>query len=243
MVLQVLHLQPGHFPGRLEARSEAYSILSLKPKQDYLFNFPNTISSSVVPFSSCRLSFPASGPFPMSWLLAADGLSIGASASTQVFAIYFIANRWDIYIHIYIYVYMHIYVCIHTHTHTWTSLVAQTVKHLPTMWETRVQSLGREDLLEKEMLTHSSILAWKIPWTEKPGRLQSMGSQRVGHDWETSLSLSHTHAAAAKSLQSCPTLCDPIDGSPPGSPVHKCIHIYTHMYTHLYTHYCCCWVV
>ena len=64
----------------------------------------------------------------------------------------------------------------------WTSLVAQTVKRLPTMWETRVQSLGREDLLEKEMATHSSILAWKIPWTEEPGGLQSMGSQRVRHD-------------------------------------------------------------
>ena len=56
------------------------------------------------------------------------------------------------------------------------------VKRLPTMRETRVQSLGREDLLEKEMATHSSTLAWKIPWIEEPGRLQSMGSQRVGHD-------------------------------------------------------------
>ena len=61
----------------------------------------------------------------------------------------------------------------------WTSLVAQTVKRLPTMRETRVQSLGWEDLLEKEMVTHSSILAWEIPWTEEPGWLQSMGSQRV----------------------------------------------------------------
>ena len=56
------------------------------------------------------------------------------------------------------------------------------VKRLPTMQETRVQSLGREDLLEKEMATHSSAVAWKIPWMEEPGRLQSMGSQRVGHD-------------------------------------------------------------
>ena len=63
-----------------------------------------------------------------------------------------------------------------------TSLVAQTVKRLPTMWETRVQSLGWEDPLEKEMATHSSSLAWKILWTEKPGGLQSMGSLRVGHD-------------------------------------------------------------
>ena len=70
-----------------------------------------------------------------------------------------------------------------------TSLVAQTVKLLPTMWEIQVQSLGREDLLEKEMATHSSILAWKIPWMEKPCGLQSMGSQRVGHDRATSLSL------------------------------------------------------
>ena len=63
------------------------------------------------------------------------------------------------------------------------SQVAQMVKHLPTMWETRIQSLGREDLLEKEMATHSSILAWEIPWMEEPGGLQSMGSQRVGgHD-------------------------------------------------------------
>ena len=64
----------------------------------------------------------------------------------------------------------------------WSSLVAQTVKHLLTMWETRVRSLGWQDPLEKEMATHSSILAWKIPWTEKRDRLQSMGSQRVGHD-------------------------------------------------------------
>ena len=62
------------------------------------------------------------------------------------------------------------------------SLVAQRVKCLSTMQETRVQSLGREDPLEKGMAPHSSTLAWKIPWTEKPGRLQSMGSQRVGHD-------------------------------------------------------------
>ena len=63
-----------------------------------------------------------------------------------------------------------------------TSLVAQMVKCLPTMQKTWVQSLGPEDLLEKEMETYSSILAWKIPWMEEPGRLQSMGSQRVRYD-------------------------------------------------------------
>ena len=68
------------------------------------------------------------------------------------------------------------------------SLEAQRLKRLPAMRETWVRSLGREDPLEKGMATHSSILAWRIPWTEEPGRLQSMGSQRVGHDWATSLS-------------------------------------------------------
>ena len=62
------------------------------------------------------------------------------------------------------------------------SLVAQTVNHLPAVWETRVQALGLEDPLEKEMAVHSSILTWEILWTEKPGGLQSMGSQRVGHN-------------------------------------------------------------
>ena len=61
--------------------------------------------------------------------------------------------------------------------------MAQTVKRLSIMRETRVQSLGWEDPLEKEMSIHSSIIAWKIPWTEEPGRLQSTGSQRVGHDF------------------------------------------------------------
>ena len=64
---------------------------------------------------------------------------------------------------------------------------AQMVKCLPATRETRVWFLGREDPLEKEMAIHSSTLAWKIPWTEEPDRLQSMGSQRVGHDWATSL--------------------------------------------------------
>ena len=65
--------------------------------------------------------------------------------------------------------------------------MAQRLKHLPAMREAWVQFLGWEDPLEKEMAPHSSILAWKIPWTEEPGRLQSMGSQGVGHDRATSL--------------------------------------------------------
>ena len=71
----------------------------------------------------------------------------------------------------------------------WASLVAQRVKRLPAVQETCVCSLGWEDLLEKEMATHSSTLAWRIPRTEGPGGLQSMGLQTVRHDWATSLSL------------------------------------------------------
>ena len=69
-----------------------------------------------------------------------------------------------------------------TDTEKCASLVAQMVKNLPTIWETRVQSLGREDPLEKELAIHSSTLVLKISWTEKPGRLESMGFQGVGHD-------------------------------------------------------------
>ena len=86
------------------------------------------------------------------------------------------------------------------------SLVAQRLKHLPAMQETLVQSLGQEDPLEKEMATHSSILAWRIPWREEAGRLQSMGSQRVGHNWATSLHF--TSRAAPRSSQTFNfTLC------------------------------------
>ena len=74
------------------------------------------------------------------------------------------------------YIYIERVVC------TWASLVAQKVKNLPAVHETWVRSLGQEDPLEKGMTTHSSILAWRIPGTEEPGGLQSMGLQRVGHD-------------------------------------------------------------
>ena len=70
----------------------------------------------------------------------------------------------------------------HFFAYSGTSLVAQMVKHLSTMRETQVRSLAWEDPLEKEMAIQSRTIAWKIPWTEEPGRLQSMGSQRVGHD-------------------------------------------------------------
>ena len=94
------------------------------------------------------------------------------------------------------------------------SLVAQMVKHLPTMQETWVQSLGQEDALEKEMATHSSILAWKIPWAEEPGRLQSMGSLRVGHTTERlhfHFSLSCIGEGNGNPLQ-CSCLENPRDG-------------------------------
>ena len=71
---------------------------------------------------------------------------------------------------------------IYTLVWDWTSPVTQMVKNLPAMWETRVQSLGWADPLEKGITTHSNILAWRIPWIEEPGGLQSMGCQRVEHN-------------------------------------------------------------
>ena len=70
-------------------------------------------------------------------------------------------------------------------SHTWASLVAQAVKNLPAMQETQVWSLSGKDPLEKGMATHSNILAWRIPQTEEPGRLQSIGLQKVRHHWAT----------------------------------------------------------
>ena len=78
------------------------------------------------------------------------------------------------------------------------SLVAQIVKKLPPNWETLVQSLGQEDPLEKGMAIYSRILAWRIPWTEEPGRLQSMGLQRVRHGWATN---THTHTVINSSMK------------------------------------------
>ena len=85
--------------------------------------------------------------------------------------------------------------------HVWASLMAQWVENPPAMQETeetQVRSLGQEDSLEKEMATHSSVLAWKIPWTEEPGGLQSMGSQRVRHDWVTTHTHTYTQSIMAK---------------------------------------------
>ena len=87
-----------------------------------------------------------------------------------------------------------------------TSLVAQTVKHLSTMPETRVRSPGWEDPLKKEMAIHSSTIAWKIPWTEEPGRLQSVESQSRTRLSDFTFTFTHSAAAAAKLLQSHPTL-------------------------------------
>ena len=81
-------------------------------------------------------------------------------------------------------------------------LVAQLVKNLPAMWKTRVRSLGQEDALEKAMTTHSSILAWRIPWTEEPGRIQSCGLKRVWHGWAT-LSPRRKLASAYSVLSDC----------------------------------------
>ena len=91
------------------------------------------------------------------------------------------------------------------------SLVAQMVKNPPAIWETQVQSLGWQDPLEKGMATHSSILAWKIPWTEEPGGLQSMGWQRVRHEWVTNTFIEGSSSQVGQVLDSTgemPSLLD-----------------------------------
>ena len=107
----------------------------------------------------------------------------------------------------------------------WASLVTQRVKNPPAMQDTWVWFLGWEDPLEKGVATHSGVLAWRIPWTEEPGRLQSMESQRNGHNWVTSVQFSSV-------AQSCPTLCDPMDCSTPGFPVHYQLLEFTQTHVH-----------
>ena len=88
------------------------------------------------------------------------------------------------------------------------------------MWQTWVWSLGREDPLEKGMATHYSILAWRIPWTEEPGGVQSMGSHRVGHNRAANTNTIPVYTYWSKAAQSCPTLCNHRDCSLPGSSIH-----------------------
>ena len=128
-------------------------------------------------------------------------------------------------------IYTYIFTCIYIYL--WASLVAQMVKNLPAMQGSSVPSLGREDSLEKAMATHSSILAWRIPWTEKPEELQSMGvteSDKTEWLFHTYMHiyihiLVHLYTSIcvyqfSSVAQSCPTLCDPMNRSTPGLPVH-----------------------
>ena len=101
------------------------------------------------------------------------------------------------------------------------SLVAQMVKNLPAMWETQVRSLGLEDALEKGMATHFSILAWRIPWTEQLGELQSMGLLRVGQDWVTNTLLKGSPRKIKMFEQSTP----PLSLSSPQPPCWRCVYV------------------
>ena len=156
------------------------------------------ISSPVITFYSCLQAFPASGSFLMSKLFSSGGQNIGASASAAVPPMN-IQDWFPLRLTGWIYlqskglskVFSNVVSLFHSVVSFCSSLVAQRLKHLPGMRETRVQSLGQEDPLEKEMATHSSTLAWRIPWREEAGRLQSTGVQRVGHNWATSLMLFH----------------------------------------------------
>ena len=174
-------------------------------------------SSSVALLSTCPQSFPASGSFPMSQLFVSGGQSTGASASASVLPMNiqnWFPSGWTGWISLqskglsgvlsnttvqkYQFFSTQLITRLQALTHFClpystfpggrASLVPQRLKCLPAMLETRVWSLCWEDPLEKEMATHSSILAWRIPWRDEPGRLQSTGLQRVRHDWATSLS-------------------------------------------------------
>ena len=122
------------------------------------------------------------------------------------------------------------------------SQMAQMVKNAPAMQETWVQSPGGEDPLKKGMATHSSILTWRIPWTEEPGRLQSMGSQTVEHNFQIrkgvhqgcilSPCLFNLYSEFSSVAQSCLTLCDPMNRSTPGLPVHHQLLEFTQTYVH-----------
>ena len=164
--------------------------------------FHPTISSSLTPFS-CPQPFPASGSFPMRWLFASGGQSIIASASVSPMNIHdwFPLGLTGLFSllsrglsRVFSNTTVRNYQFFSAQSSLWpTSYMAQMVKNLPAMQETWFRSLGWEDPLEKGMATHSSILAWRIPWTEEPGRLQSMGSQRVRHYCVTNTFLASVH--------------------------------------------------
>ena len=165
---------------------------------------PLTISSSVIPFSSCLQSFPASGSFPMSQFFASSGQSIGVSASASDLPM--ISFRMDC---LDLLAVQGTLKSLLQHHSSKASILQRSAFFIvqfshPYMKTGKATALTRWTFVvrvmslllicclgwssEKAMATHSSTLAWKIPWMEKPGRLQSMGLLRVGHDWETSLS-------------------------------------------------------
>ena len=115
--------------------------------------------------------------------------------SSQNYIILIIAKAYHLYSYVFICVYVR------------ASLVTQMVKNPPTMQEIWVGSLGQEDPLEKGIATHCSILAWRIPWTEKLGWLQSMWSQKVGHNWATNAKTRHTHIYVCIHIYTCMLSC------------------------------------
>ena len=128
-------------------------------------------------------------------------------------------------------VYMCLCIFTYMYVHTWASLVAQIVKNPPAMQETQAQYLGQEDPLEKWMAAHSSILAWRIPWSLGPGGLQSMESQRVGHNWATN-TYSRVHVCMCMfmgSLCICVYMCLCISANTVhGAFIHiyMCVHVF-----------------
>ena len=153
----------------------------------------DAIQPSSALFSYCLQSFQASGSLLMSWLFTSGGQNIGVSASPSVLPMN-IQGWFPLGLTGLISLLSKGFSRVFSSTTLWKHQLfgtmpslAQRLKRLPAVQETWVWSLGGEDTLVKEMATHSSILAWRIPWMEEPGRLQSTGLQRVGHNWATSL--------------------------------------------------------
>ena len=172
-------------------------------------NFPGLLPSHLAPWASISDCLPS--PQQHEWAGGGQGwgaadfpvwLSENAEQGHTGYRTYFSIHFPPVKTYLLLVLFLDIY---------WASLVAQMVKNPPAMQETWVQSLGWEDPLEKEMATHSSILAWRIPWAEEPGGLQSKGSQRVGHNWVT---FTFTYPSGSEGKESACSAGDP--GSIPG---------------------------
>ena len=201
---------------------KSFFYVSIPTKNLYVFNVALSSNETYAGQTPCRFLLVKTlmnqmWPFPPGILLGKQWSENSKSISAILFFLVFSGESKHIKCNT-------SWKCTLFDAHIWmSSQVAQMVKCLPATWETWVWSLGWEDPLEKEMATHSSTLAWKIPWTEEPGRLQSMGSQRVGHNWATSLSF-FMFFLILGSAESVPQARMRLEHLPWGIPEHLSFH-------------------